>query len=155
MKKISFLKENEYIVKEADIAHSYYSNIYGLYFISFFLLSISTELHIGIIGFVLLIRTIISNYKEIKNKRNYSCVVTNLRIIIFKGQSSLQEINPVSLKNVKTIFIKPFTFLHYFNLKNVGSLEILTKFDGRYVINHIKKPYEFHKHIISDVVIAK
>ena len=153
MKNLEILREDEFIVEEAEISHTYFLEVYILYLISFSLLIISNELHLGIIGVVLLIRTVMTNYKFIQNKKAYSCVVTNQRLIIFKGQV-LQEINPVSLKNVKTIFIKPFTLFHFLKVKDVGSLEIITKFDGRYVIEHIRNPYDFHKNIINDVVTA-
>ena len=149
------LREEEFIKYEADISHIFYIPIYKLYALSFLLLYISNELHIGVVGIILLIRTIISNFDFINEKRAYACTVTNERLITFKGHN-LQEINPVSIKNIKTIFVKPVSNPIIRILKlDIGSVEVLTNFDGRYIIENVVKPYEFHKSIIGDVLETK
>jgi len=146
------LRKEETILVSAQISNSFYFTTLTLYLFAFLLLFVGYEYEIGIIGMVLLLRTFYLHLKEIKDKKFYQCVLTQERIIIQKGHIH-REIFPIELKEIRTIYIKPFNE-KLKNIIDVGSLEVITNSGGRYVINHIKKPYEFHREIISDVVDA-
>jgi len=136
----------------AEISNTFYFTTISLYLLGFLLLLVSYEYEIGVIGIVLIIRTFYLHLKEIKDKQFYQCILTQERIIIQKGHLH-REVFPIDLKDIRTIYIKPFNE-KLKNIIDVGSLEVITNSGGRYVINHIKKPYKFHKEIISDVVDA-
>jgi hypothetical protein len=78
--------------------------------------------------------------------------LTQERIIIQKGKVK-REIFPIELESIRTIYIKPVSE-RFKELIDVGALEVLTKDGGRYVINDVKRPYEYHRAIIGDVVSA-
>jgi len=147
------LLEDETLLYKATISMTFYMPIIKMYLLAIVLLFIGYKMELGIIGGVLLIRTFIINLSEIKEKASYSCFITNERLVIMKG-NKLREILPVSKKNIKTIFVKPFSerFKKYIN---VGTLEVLSVFGGRYVIRNIENPYDFHKMIIGEVIEEK
>ncbi|WP_457749039.1 hypothetical protein [Sulfurimonas sp.] len=116
------------------------------------LLLIGYEYEIGVIGAVLVIRTLFVHLIEIKEKQSYSCLLTQKRLIILKGHNT-KEIFPINLEEIRTIYIKPISKkLH--TILDVGTLEVITTSGGRYVIKNIKQPYLYHKAIIGDIVSA-
>ena len=123
-----------------------------LYFLGFALLFIGYEYNIGIIGIVLILRTIYVHYYEIKEKASYHCILTEQRLIILKGHQ-IGEIFPIKLKEIRTIYIKPIDSI-FKNFLDVGTLEVVTISGGRFVIRNIKQPYLYHRAIIGDVVSA-
>jgi hypothetical protein len=146
------LHENETILASAEISKTFYNGILSLYALGFLLLFIGYEYEIGVIGIVLILRTFYMHLQEIREKRYYHCVLTPERLIIHKGFKN-REIIPIRLEEIRTIYIKPYSE----RLKSyidVGTLEVLTTSGGRYVISHIKKPLEYHRAIIGDVVAA-
>lgn len=146
------LHENETILAAAEISKTFYNGILSLYALGFLLLFIGYEYEIGVIGIVLILRTLYMHLQEIREKRYYHCVLTPERLIIHKGYTH-REIIPIELEEIRTIYIKPYSE----RLKayiDVGTLEVLTTSGGRYVISHIKKPLEYHRAIIGDVVAA-
>jgi hypothetical protein len=147
------LLEGEEVLYKANISMTFYMPIIKMYLLAIVLLYIGYEMELGIIGGVLLIRTFIININEVKEKASYSCIITNERLVIMKG-TRIKEILPVSIKNIKTIFVKPFSerFKKYID---VGTLEVLSVFGGRYVIRNIEKPYDFHKKIIGEIIEEK
>lgn len=146
------LHPKESILVSANISKTFYIDILSLYALGFLLLFIGYEYEIGVIGIVLLIRTAYVHTKEIKEKASYHCVLTQERIIIHKGHMK-REIFPIRLEEVRTIYIKPINE-RFKSLIDVGTLEVITTSGGRYVISHIKSPYEYHRAIIGDVVAA-
>lgn len=146
------LHKNETILVAAKISKSFYNGILSLYALGFLLLFIGYEYEIGVIGAVLVLRTFYMHLQEIKEKRSYHCVLTQERIIIHKGHKK-REIFPIQLKEIRTIYIKPL-WPRLSQWVDVGTLEVLTNSGGRYVISHIKSPYEYHRAIIGDVVAA-
>jgi hypothetical protein len=146
------LHENETISVRAEISKTYYNGIVSLYLLGLVLLFIGQEFEIGVIGIVLIIRTFYVHLQEIKEKASYHCVLTNKRLIILKGEK-IPEIFPIELDEIRTIYIKPIT-KNFQSFLDVGALEVLTISDGRYVIRNIKRPYEYHKAIIGDIVSA-
>lgn len=146
------LHKDEHVLVSADISKTFYNGIMKLYALGLLLLFIGYEYKFGVIGLVLIIRTLYVHTQEIKEKKSYNCLLTNQRIIIFKGHQT-KEIFPINLKNVRTIYIKPINKYLKFIL-DVGTIEVVTNSGGRYVIRNIKKPYLFHKAIIGDVVSA-
>lgn len=146
------LHENESILAAAEISKTFYNGILSLYALGFLLLFIGYEYEIGVIGIVLIVRTFYMHLQEIREKRYYHCVLTPERLIIHKGFKN-REIIPINLEEIRTIYIKPYSE----KLKSyidVGTLEVLTTSGGRYVISHIKKPFDYHRAIIGDVVAA-
>ena len=146
------LHKNESILAKADISITFYTSIAMLYLLGFVLLFIGYEYEIGVIGAVLVIRTFYVNLQEIKEKKSYHCLLTQERLIILKGHK-VKEIFPIKLEDIRTIYIKPANKM----LKpvlDVGTLEVVTTYGGRYVIRNIKRPYLFHKAIIGDIVSA-
>ena len=153
MKNIDkILSKDESILVKAEISKTFYTSIAMLYLLGFTLLIIGYEYEIGIIGAVLVIRTFYVNIQEIKEKKSYNCVLTQDRLIILKGHK-LKEIFPIRLKDIRTIYIKPIT-PKFSKIIDVGTLEVITTYDARYVIKNIKRPYLFHKAIIGDIVSA-
>jgi hypothetical protein len=146
------LHENETISVRAEISKTYYNGIVSLYLLGLVLLFIGQEFEIGVIGIVLIIRTFYVHLQEIKEKASYHCVLTNKRLIILKGKK-IPEIFPIELDEIRTIYIKPIT-KNFQSFLDVGALEVLTTSGGRYVIRNIKRPYEYHKAIIGDIVSA-
>jgi hypothetical protein len=146
------LHENETISVRAEISKTYYNGIVSLYLLGLVLLFIGQEFEIGVIGIVLIIRTFYVHLQEIKEKASYHCVLTNKRLIILKGEK-IPEIFPIELDEIRTIYIKPIT-KNFQSFLDVGALEVLTTSGGRYVIRNIKRPYEYHKAIIGDIVSA-
>jgi hypothetical protein len=146
------LHENETISVRAEISKTYYNGIVSLYLLGLVLLFIGQEFEIGVIGIVLIIRTFYVHLQEIKEKASYHCVLTNKRLIILKGEK-IPEIFPIELDEIRTIYIKPIT-KNFQSFLDVGALEVLTISGGRYVIRNIKRPYEYHKAIIGDIVSA-
>ena len=146
------LHKEEQILVSAEISNSFYFTTISLYLFAFLLLFVGYEYEIGVIGMVLLLRTFYLHLKEIKDKEFYQCVLTDTRIIIQKGYLH-REVFPIELSDIRTIYIKPFNE-RFKNILDVGTLEVITSSGGRYVISHIKKPYKFHREIISDVVDA-
>ena len=146
------LHKDETILVSAEISNTFYLNTVSLYLFGALLLFLGYEYEIGVIGVVLILRTFYLHLKEIKDKKIYQCVLTQERIIIQKGHIH-REIFPIELSEIRTIYIKPFNE-KLKNIIDVGSLEVITNSGGRYVINHIKKPYKYHREIISDVVDA-
>lgn len=142
------LHKDEEIQVRADISLTYYNGIVSLYLLGLILLFIGQELEIGVIGVVLIIRTFYVHLQEIKEKSSYHCLLTNKRLIILKGKKT-PEIFPIQLDEIRTIYIKPIT-----KFLDVGTLEVLTTSGGRYVIKNVKRPYEYHKAIIGDIVSA-
>ncbi len=144
------LHPNESILVSADISKTFYIDILSLYALGFLLLFIGYEYEIGVIGLVLVLRTFYMHLQEIKEKSSYHCVLTQERIIIHKGHKK-REIFPIKLEEIRTIYIKPINET-FKNIVDVGTLEVLTNTGGRYVISHVKNPYEYHRAIIGDVV---
>jgi hypothetical protein len=153
MKNIhKILESDESVLVKADISKTFYTSTTLLYLLGVALLAIGYEYEIGIIGAVLLIRTFYMHTQEIKEKRSYNCLLTQKRLIILKGHK-IKEIFPIKLEDIRTIYIKPINP----TLKkviDVGTLEVVTTYGARYVIEHIKRPYLFHKAIIGDIVSA-
>jgi len=153
MKTIEEMLDNdESILVAADISNTFYNGILSLYALGALLLFIGYEYEIGVIGIVLIIRTFYMHLQEIREKRNYHCVLTPKRLIIHKGFKN-PEIIPINLEEIRTIYIKPYNQ----RLKqhvDVGTLEVLTTSGGRYVISRIKAPFAYHRAIIGDVVAA-
>ncbi|WP_242689760.1 hypothetical protein [Sulfurimonas aquatica] len=123
-----------------------------LYLLGSLLLFIGFEYHIGVIGIVLVLRTLYVHYYEIKEKSSYHCLLTKKRLIILKGHKS-REVFPINLEEIRTIYIKPIGGI-FEKIIDVGTLEVLTTDGGRYVISNIKEPYLYHRAIIGDVVSA-
>jgi len=146
------LHPEESILVSADISKTFYIDILSLYALGALLLFIGYEAEIGVIGIVLVIRTFYVHMHEIREKKFYHCVLTQERLIIHKGYKK-REILPVKLEEIRTIYIKPVNE-RFKNFVDVGTLEVLTTSGGRYVINHIKNPYDYHRAIIGDVVSA-
>jgi len=147
------LLENEVVLHEAEISNTFYAPIIKLYMLGFFLLLMGHEMDFGVIGSVLVIRTFFIHMSEIKEKASYHCFITTERLVILKG-NKIKEILPVSIKNIKTIFVKPFSERFKKHIP-VGTLEVLSVFGGRYVIRNIKNPYDFHRLIIGEVIGEK
>jgi hypothetical protein len=148
----NILHPEESILVSADISKTFYIDILSLYGLGFLLLFIGYEAEIGVIGIVLVIRTFYVHMHEIREKNFYHCVLTQERLIIHKGYKK-REILPVKLEEIRTIYIKPINE-RFKNYLDVGTLEVLTTSGGRYVISHIKNPYDYHRAIIGDVVSA-
>jgi len=150
IKKI--LHDGETIQVSAEISKTFYSSILMLYGLGLLLLFIGYEYEIGVIGLVLIIRTAYMHLQEIREKASYHCLLTQERLIILKGHKR-REIFPIRLEEIRTIYIKPVNerFKAYID---VGTLEVVTTSGGRYVISHIKKPYDYHRAIIGDIVDA-
>ena len=146
------LHKNESVLVKADISKTFYTSIALLYILGLVLLFIGYEYEIGIIGAVLIIRTFYVHLQEIKEKKSYHCALTQQRLIILKGHK-IKEIFPINLEDIRTIYIKPVN-LTLKNILDVGTLEVITTYGGRYVIRNIKRPYLFHKAIIGDIVSA-
>ena len=146
------LNDNESILVAADISKTFYSGIASLYGLGLLLLFIGYEYEIGVIGAVLIIRTFYVNLHEIREKKNYHCLLTQERLIIHKGFKS-KEIYPIPLSEIRTIYIKPISE-RFKDILDVGTLEVITTSGGRYVINNIKHPYVYHRAIIGDIVDA-
>ncbi|WP_373070764.1 hypothetical protein [Sulfurimonas sp.] len=146
------LHENESILAQAEISRTFYTSIALLYMLGFTLLFIGYEYEIGVIGAVLVIRTFYVNMQEIKEKASYHCLLTEQRLIILKGHK-VKEIYPINLEDIRTIYIKPINQTLK-DVLDVGTLEVITTYGGRYVIRNIKRPYLFHKAIIGDIVSA-
>ncbi len=146
------LHPEESILVSANISKTFYLDILSLYGLALLLLFIGYEYEIGVIGIVLLIRTAYVHTKEIKEKASYHCILTQERIIIHKGHEK-REIFPIQLEEVRTIYIKPINE-RFKSIIDVGTLEVITTSGGRYVIGHVKRPYEYHRAIIGDVVAA-
>ncbi|MCD6189998.1 MAG: hypothetical protein J7K14_00475 [Sulfurimonas sp.] len=153
MKDINkILHKNESLLVEAEISNSFYNPLLKLYLLGVVLLFIGVEYEIGIIGAVLIIRTLYVHTQEIKEKRSYHCLLTQERLIILKGHK-IKEIFPVNLEEIRTIYIKPFS-QRFKTIIDIGTIEVITTSGGRFVIRNIKEPYLFHKAIIGDVVSA-
>ena len=146
------LHEDESVLVKADISKTFYTSIALLYLLGFVLLFIGYEYEIGVIGAVLVIRTFYVNLQEIKEKKSYNCLLTQNRLIILKGHK-IKEIFPINLEDIRTIYIKPINE-RLKNILDVGTIEVITTYGGRYVIRNIKEPYLFHKAIIGDIVSA-
>lgn len=146
------LHDNESILAQAEISKTFYIPMVKLYLLGFLLLFIGYEYEIGVIGAVLVLRTFYVHLHEIKEKRSYHCILTNERLIIFKGYA-IKEIFPISLEEIRSIYIKPCCKL-FASLIKVGTLEVITSSGGRYVIRNIKEPYLYHRAIIGDIVSA-
>jgi len=146
------LHPEESILVSADISKTFYIDILSLYALGALLLFIGYEAEIGVIGIVLVIRTFYVHMHEIREKKFYHCVLTQERLIIHKGYKK-REILPVKLEEIRTIYIKPVNE-RFKKFIDVGTLEVLTTSGGRYVISHIKNPYDYHRAIIGDVVSA-
>ena len=153
MKDINkILHKNESLLVEAEISNSFYNPLLKLYLLGAVLLFIGVEYEIGIIGAVLIIRTLYVHTQEIKEKKSYHCLLTQERLIILKGHK-IKEIFPVNLEEISTIYIKPFS-QRFKTIIDIGTIEVITTSGGRFVIRNIKEPYLFHKAIIGDVVSA-
>ena len=153
MKDINkILHKNESLLVEAEISNSFYNPLLKLYLLGAVLLFIGVEYEIGIIGAVLIIRTLYVHTQEIKEKKSYHCLLTQERLIILKGHK-IKEIFPVNLEEIRTIYIKPFS-QRFKTIIDIGTIEVITTSGGRFVIRNIKEPYLFHKAIIGDVVSA-
>jgi len=146
------LHEGESILVTAQISKTFYNPLLKLYALGLLLLFIGYEYGIGVIGAVLIIRTFFVHLLEVKEKKSYHCILTQERLIIFKGHK-IKEIFPVRLEEIKTIYIKPIS-KQFQKFIDVGTLEVLTNSGGRFVIRNIKQPYLFHKAIIGDIVSA-
>ena len=153
MKNINkILHKDESVLVQAEISNSFYNPLLKLYLLGAVLLFIGVEYEIGIIGAVLIIRTLYVHTQEIKEKKSYHCLLTQERLIILKGHK-VKEIFPVKLEEIRTIYIKPFNE-RFKTVIDVGTIEVITTSGGRFVIRNIKEPYLFHKAIIGDVVSA-
>ncbi len=146
------LHNNESILVAAEISKTFYNSMYKLYALGALLLFIGYEYEIGVIGVVLIIRTFFVHLHEIKEKEHYHCLLTQERLIIHKGYKK-REIYPIPLNEIRTIYIKPISE-RYKHILDVGTLEVITTTGGRYVINNIKNPYDYHRAIIGDIVDA-
>jgi hypothetical protein len=146
------LNKDESIQASAEISKTFYTSIVLLYLLGITLLLIGYEYEIGIIGAVLIIRTFYVHMQEIKEKKSYNCILTQDRLIILKGHK-VKEIFPIQLEDIRTIYIKPIN-QKFKNILDIGTLEVITTYGGRYVIRNIKRPYLFHKAIIGDIVSA-
>lgn len=146
------LHKDESVLVNAEISKTFYNGIVSLYALGALLLFIGYEYEIGVIGIVLIIRTFYVHLQEIKEKKSYNCLLTQNRLIILKGHKK-KEIFPIDLQEIRTIYIKPIS--KYLNkVLDVGTLEVITISGGRYVISNIKKPYDYHRAIIGDIVNA-
>jgi len=153
MKSIeSMLHPDETVLAAAEISKTFYNGILSLYALGALLLFIGYEYEIGVIGVVLILRTVYMHLLEIREKRYYHCVLTPERLIIHKGFRN-REIIPINLEEIRTIYIKPYNE-RFKRFVDVGTLEVLTTSGGRYVISHIKSPFAYHRAIIGDVVAA-
>lgn len=146
------LHDDESVLVAADISKTFYSGFISLYLLAGLLLFIGYEYEIGVIGLVLLLRTLYLHVLEVQEKKSYHCILTHKRLIIHKGRKN-HEVFPVHLEEIRTIYIKPIGG-RFKNYLDVGTLEVITVSGGRYVINHIKEPYVYHKAIIGDIVSA-
>jgi hypothetical protein len=146
------LHKDESILAQAEISKTFYTSIALLYLLGATLLFIGYEYEIGIIGAVLVIRTFYVNLQEIKEKASYHCLLTQQRLIILKGHK-VKEIFPINLEDIRTIYIKPVNQTLK-DIIDVGTIEVVTTYGGRYVIKNIKRPYLFHKAIIGDIISA-
>lgn len=146
------LHEGESVLAAAEISKTFYNGIVSLYALGALLLFLGYEYEIGVIGLVLIVRTFYMHMQEIREKKHYHCILTEERLVILKGYKK-REIFPVQLEEIRTIYIKPISerFKH---IIDVGTLEVITTSGGRYVISNIKKPYQYHRAIIGDVVSA-
>lgn len=140
------LHEDETVLAQAKIAKSFYNPLLKLYALGALLLFIGYKYELGIIGAVLISRTIYVHMHEIVEKRHYHCLLTEERLIILKGYK-IKEIFPIELQEIRTIYIKLTS-----NFFDIGTLEVLTKSGGRYVIKNIKHPYDYHRAIIGDII---
>jgi hypothetical protein len=146
------LRKDESILVSAEISKTFYNPLLKLYALGALLLLIGYEYEIGVIGAVLIIRTLYVHTQEIKEKRSYHAVLTQERLIILKGHA-VREIIPIELSEIRTIYIKPITE-RFKRFLDVGTLEVLTTSGGRYVVRNVKEPYLYHRAIIGDVVSA-
>lgn len=153
MEKIKkILRKNESILVSAEISKTFYNPLLKLYALGALLLLMGYELEIGIIGIVLILRTLYVHIHEIREKKSYHAFLTQQRLIISKGHA-VREIYPIELSEIRTIYIKPISE-RFKKFIDVGTLEVLTTSGGRYVIRNIKEPYLYHRAIIGDVVSA-
>ncbi len=146
------LHKDETIQVAAEISNTYYNDFLMLYGLGAALLLIGYELKIGVIGIVLILRTLYLHLHAIRDKKYYYCVLTQERLIIHKGFNK-REIFPVKLEEIRSIYIKPVTE-RFKGVLDVGTLEVITTSGGRFVIDHIKEPYAYHRAIIGDIVEA-
>ena len=146
------LHKDESILVRAEISKTFYNPLLKLYALGLILLFIGHEYNIGIIGLVLIIRTLYVHTQEIKEKKSYHCLLTNERLIILKGHKT-KEVFPVILQEIRTIYVKPLNE-SFKTLLDVGTIEVLTTSGGRFIIRNVKEPYLFHRAIIGDVVSA-
>ena len=146
------LHKDESVLASAELSKTFYIPLFKLYALGFLLLFIGYEYEIGIIGIVLILRTLYVHMHEIKEKKSYHCLLTQKRLLILKGHK-VKEVFPINLEDIRTIYIKPINE-KYKTLLDVGTLEVLTTAGGRYVIANIKEPYLYHRAIIGDVVSA-
>lgn len=126
--------------------------MFKLYALGVALLLIGYEYEIGVIGAVLIIRTFYVHFHEVREKKSYHCLLTQKRLIILKGHET-QEVYPINLQEIRTIYIKPIS-KRFSKLLDVGTLEVITTSGGRFVIRNIKHPYLYHRAIIGDIVSA-
>ena len=153
MKKIEkMLRPNETILVSAEISKHFYNPLVKLYALGTLLLFMGYELEIGVIGMVLILRTLYVHINEFKEKKSYHAFLTQERLIIAKGHA-VPEIFPIELTEIRTIYIKPVSE-RFKKFIDVGTLEVLTTSGGRYVIRNIKEPYLYHRAIIGDIVSA-
>lgn len=146
------LHENESVLVSAEISKTFYNSIMSLYALGALLLFIGYEYEIGVIGLVLIIRTFYVHMHAIRDKKYYHCILTEERLIIHKGFEK-REIFPIRLEEIRTIYIKPVSE-RFKKILDVGTIEVITVSGGRFVINNIKHPYDYHRAIIGDVVAA-
>jgi len=146
------LHKGESVLASAELSKTFYNPLLKLYVLGLVLLFIGYEYEIGIIGLVLIVRTFYIHIQEIKEKNSYHCLLTQRRLIILKGYR-VQEVFPIELEDIRTIYIKPINE-RFKNILDVGTIEVLTTSGGRYIIQNIKEPYLYHKAIIGDVVSA-
>ena len=153
MKKIEkLLREHESILVSAEISKTFYNPLVKLYALGALLLFMGYELEIGVIGIVLILRTLYVHVHEYKEKKSYHAFLTQERLIISKGHA-VREVFPIELSEIRTIYIKPISE-RFKKIVDVGTLEVITTSGGRYVIRNIKEPYLYHRAIIGDVVSA-
>lgn len=146
------LHDGESVLVSAELSKMFYFPLVKLYALGLLLLFIGYEYEIGIIGLVLILRTLYVHVHEIKEKETYHCLLTQKRLIILKGYTT-KEVFPIDLEDIRTIYIKP-TSERFKRILDVGTIEVLTTDGGRYVIQNIKEPYLYHRAIIGDVVSA-
>lgn len=146
------LHKDESVLASAELSKTFYIPLVKLYALGLLLLFIGYEWEIGIIGIVLILRTLYVHIHEIQEKKSYHCLLTEKRLLILKGHK-VKEVFPINLEDIRTIYIKPISE-KYKTIIDVGTLEVLTTSGGRYVIKNIKEPYLYHKAIIGDVVNA-